>query len=213
MGHEFTLFASTFTTLLAIVNPLESLPVFLQLLQGRDEAAHRDVARRACLYAAGLMLFFLLFGNLVLRIFDVPLSMVRIVGGIILMRVGFSLFEPAEAGAPTEPKAHEGDVAFTPLAMPLMFGPGALATIIGMSATVKESRNVAAFAALVAAILLTAFVTFAFLVYARVVARRVGPLAIDATSRLVGFFVASMGMGLVFHGLSAVLESYGIVAH
>ena len=147
-----------------------------------------------------------------LRIFDVPLSMVRIVGGIILMRVGFSLFEPAEAESPTQAKAH-GDVAFTPLAMPLMFGPGALATIIGMSATVEESRNVAAFAAIVAAILLTTLVTFAFLVYARVVARRVGHLAIDATSRLVGFFVASMGMGLVFHGLNAVLASYGIVAH
>jgi multiple antibiotic resistance protein len=170
------------------------------------------VARRACLYAAGLMLFFLVFGNLVLRIFDVPLSMVRIVGGIVLMRVGFALFEPAEAGAPAGSKPQGVDVAFTPLAMPLMVGPGALATIIGMSATVKESHNVAAFAALAVAILLTAFATFVILAFARVIAERLGPLAIDATSRIVGFFVASMGMGLVFHGLSAVLASYGVVA-
>jgi multiple antibiotic resistance protein len=81
MRAVLTLFVSTFTTLLAIINPLESLPVFLQLLEDRDLQAHKQVARRSCLYAMLLMFFFLLFGNLVLRIFEVPLSMVRIVGG------------------------------------------------------------------------------------------------------------------------------------
>jgi multiple antibiotic resistance protein len=93
-----TLFISTFTTLLAIINPLESLTVFLQLLQGRNDQEHYRVARRSCLYAALLMFFFLLFGNLVLRLFEVPLSMVRIVGGIILVRIGFQLFMPPASG-------------------------------------------------------------------------------------------------------------------
>ena len=92
MNQDATLFVSTFTTLLAIINPLESLPVFLRLLQGKDQHAHRLVARRACTYATLLLLFFLIFGTLLLEIFEVPLSMVRIVGGIILMRIGFSLF-------------------------------------------------------------------------------------------------------------------------
>jgi small neutral amino acid transporter SnatA (MarC family) len=95
MNQATTLFVSTFTTLLAIINPLESLPVFLRLLQGKDEQAHRRVVRRACTYATLLLFFFLIFGTLLLEIFEVPLSMGRIVGGIILMRVGFSLFMPA----------------------------------------------------------------------------------------------------------------------
>jgi hypothetical protein len=59
MEHELTLFISTFTTLLAIINPLEALPVFLRLLEGTDDASHRRVARRACLYALLLAFFFL----------------------------------------------------------------------------------------------------------------------------------------------------------
>ena len=98
MNQVTTLFISTFTTLLAIINPLESLPVFLKLLEGQDLHARRRVAWKACIYATLLLFFFLIFGTLLLKIFEVPLSMVRIVGGIILMRIGFSLFQPSFHG-------------------------------------------------------------------------------------------------------------------
>ena len=83
MEKPLTLFIGTFTTLLAVINPLEALPIYLELLQGQDDRIHRRVARRACLYATLLMFFFLVFGTLTLTLFSVPLSMVRIVGGII----------------------------------------------------------------------------------------------------------------------------------
>src|SRR5215470_17540674 len=89
MAHWGSLFTGTFTTLLAIINPLEALPIFIELANGKDAGARRQLARRACVYAGGLLLFFLAFGNLVLRLFDVPLAMVRMVGGIVLIRIGF----------------------------------------------------------------------------------------------------------------------------
>jgi multiple antibiotic resistance protein len=94
MGEALNLFIGTFTTLLAVINPLEAMPIFLQLLYGRDEPAHRRVALHSCLYATILMFFFLVFGTLIMRVFGVPLSMVRIVGGIILMRLGFEFLRP-----------------------------------------------------------------------------------------------------------------------
>jgi len=77
MSRELTLFIGTFTTLLAIINPFEVLPVYLKFLQGKDVAAHRQVAWKACTYALFLSLFFLIFGTLMLRLFGVPLAMVR----------------------------------------------------------------------------------------------------------------------------------------
>lgn len=214
MRAALTLFVSTFTTLLAIINPLEALPVFLRLLDGKDRQAHQATARRACLYAGLLMIFFLVFGNLILRLFAVPLSMVRMVGGLVLIRIGFSLFMPSPGtdlvgGASAGPG--KGDVAFVPLAMPLMFGPGAIATIIGMSALVKESRSVLSFLAIVAAIVATMAATYLALASAERVLRRIGARGIDAATRIVGFFVSAMGMGLIFHGLTEVLQGYGIV--
>src|SRR5262245_35474919 len=216
MGHMFSLFVGSFTTLLAIINPLEALPVFLKLLEGKDLLARRAVAKRSCLYAAGLMLFFLVFGNLILRAFEVALSMVRIVGGIVLMRIGFSLFIPSGAdpltgvgGEAGEP----GDVAFVPLAMPIMFGPGGIATIIGMSALVRHTESPMTLLGIVAAIVATMGVTYLILIYADPIVRRVGTQGIDAATRLVGFFVSTMGMALIFHGLEEVLRTYGVVAH
>ena len=86
MGRELSLFIGTFTTLLAIINPLEVLPVYLKLLEGKDVATHRQIAWKSCVYALLLILFFLIFGTLMMRLFGVPLAMVRIVGGIILRR-------------------------------------------------------------------------------------------------------------------------------
>ncbi len=215
MAQMVSLFVGTFTTLLAIINPLEALPIFLKLLEGQDREAHRRVARLSCLYASGLLVFFLVFGNLVLRIFEVPLSMVRMVGGIVLMRIGFSLFMPSGQGdlVPSHGGADpaSSDVAFVPLAMPIMFGPGAIATVIGMSALVKQTESLLALVAILAAIVATMGVTYLFLAYADRIMRRLGPRGIDASTRLVGFFVSAMGMGLIFHGLTDVLRGYGIV--
>ena len=218
MRQELTLFFGMFTTLLAIINPLEALPIFLKLLEGKSEEEHLRVARRSCLYAMLLAFFFLFFGNLILWIFGVPLSMVRIVGGIILMRIGFDLFSPSSSGASITSSAgdsaQEGEgVAFVPLAMPIMFGPGAIATILGMTSTVKHSEfEFVSAVAICVAIVATMFVTYLFLAYAKKVLSRIGPRGIDAATRIVGFFVSTMGMGLIFHGVVEAIQTYGSTA-
>jgi multiple antibiotic resistance protein len=215
MSRELTLFVGMFTTLLAIINPLEALPVFLKLLEGKNEEEHRRVARLSCFYALLLAFFFLFFGNLILWIFGVPLSMVRIVGGIILMRIGFELFSPSSSGASMVGAANGSakkseDVAFIPLAMPIMFGPGAIATILGMTSTVKHSEfEFASAVAICVAIVATMWVTYLFLAYAKKVLGRIGPKGIDAATRIVGFFVSTMGMGLIFHGVLEAIQTYG----
>jgi multiple antibiotic resistance protein len=212
MSQEMTLFVGTFTTLLAVINPLESLPIFLELLEGKDDKAHRSVAFRACLYAALLMFFFLLFGRVVLAVFGVPLSMVRIVGGIILTRIGFSLFMPSAGSSLVGPGGAAqkgGNIAFVPLAMPLMFGPGVLATVIGYSSMVTLSEaGIASMGAIVAAIAAATFATYIILAYAERILGRIGPQGIDAVTRIVGFFVSAMGVGLMFHGLLEAVKQF-----
>jgi multiple antibiotic resistance protein len=218
MRQEITLFVGMFTTLLAIINPLEALPVFLKLLEGKSEEEHLRVARRSCFYAMLLAFFFLFFGKLILWIFGVPLSMVRIVGGIILMRIGFDLFSPSSTNASIASAGggstqEEGDVSFVPLAMPIMFGPGAIATVLGMVSLVKQSQfEIVSAIAMCVAIVATMFVTYLCLAYAKKVLSRIGPRGIDAATRIVGFFVSSMGMGLIFHGVVEAIQTYGSTA-
>jgi multiple antibiotic resistance protein len=208
-----TLFLATFATLVAIINPLEALPIYLGLVEGKSDKERLGIAIRGCLYALALMFFFLIFGAMLLRVFGVPLSMARIAGGIILTRLGFSLFSsptpvPRTSGGPAAP---DEDVAFVPLAMPIMFGPGAMATILGMTTLVrKSSTELLAFGEVAAAILATMAVTFLVLAAAKRVQRRIGPRGVDAATRIVGFFVSAMGVGMVFHGAMEALQTYGI---
>ena len=212
MISDLSIIAGVFSTLLAIINPLEALPIYLSLLQGEDESTHRTVAFRSCLYAAIMMVFFLFFGKLMMHLFGVSLSMVRVVGGIILVRIGFSLF--SSPGGDLEKigggqTGQRGNIAFVPLAMPIMFGPGALATVIGFSTLLTFSdlgKGVALGFCL--AIVATMAVTFAILVNGRKILSRIGPLAIDAMTRLVGFFVSAMGMGLIFHGVGDAIREF-----
>jgi multiple antibiotic resistance protein len=215
MSREISLFVGTFATLLAIINPLEVLPVFLMLLAGKDDKTHRSVAWRASFYALLLAFFFLIFGNLVLRLFDVPLSMVRIVGGIILMKIGFELFSPSTSGGGLIPAtgAGAGNIAFMPLAMPLMFGPGAIATVLGMTASIKHSaEEIGSFVAVAAAIAATMLVTYLCLAYADKLTKLLGATGIDALTRMVGFFVSAIGVGLIFNGVIEALESHGVTS-
>jgi multiple antibiotic resistance protein len=190
--------------------------VFLQLTGSEDDKERKRVARRACLYAVALMFFFLIFGTLILRVFGIPLSMVRIVGGIILTRLGFSLFSSSSADAAKghatngQPGTNE-DFAFVPLAMPIMVGPGAIATILGMTTLVKHAASeVASFIEISAAILATMFVTWLVLRSAHMLLMRIGTRGIDAATRIVGFFVSAIGMGLIFQGVIEALQTYGL---
>ncbi len=211
------LFLATFTTLLAIINPFEALPIFLGLSAHMDDQARHSLAVRSCLYALALMFFFLIFGTLLLKVFGVPLPMVRIAGGIILTRLGFQLFSsPTSVAGGPAPSANGGngadsDLAFVPMAMPIMFGPGAMATILGMTSQVKHSATeVAGFVAVSAALVATMATTYLFLARGKPLQKRLGTRGIDAATRIVGFFVASMGIGMAFDGIMEALELHGM---
>jgi multiple antibiotic resistance protein len=212
-------FISLYATLLAIINPLETIPVFLRLLSGKGSAVHHAVARKSCLYATYLMFFFLIFGTAMLKIFGVSLDMIRIVGGIVLTKIGFELFSPSSGGIipSTGSKQPDGmDVAFTPLAMPIMFGPGGIATLISMAATLHvgfafNAREIEAAAATVLAILATMITVYLSLIYSRRILNKIGANGIDASTRITGFFVSAMGMGLILSGLMGFLHSSGIL--
>jgi multiple antibiotic resistance protein len=166
----------------------------------------------ACLYALLLILFFLFFGAVILKIFGVSLNMVRIAGGIVLMRIGFELFLPPSNGEGSLGCAgSNGNIAFMPLAMPLMIGPGAIATVLGMMAVVeRSSHETLAFGAILAAIVLAVAATYACLVFATRLTTTLGPLGIDAATRIVGFFVSAMGVSLIFSGVIDALRTHGI---
>ena len=104
----------------------------------------------------------------------------------------------------------KGNIAFVPLAMPLMCGPGAIATIIGMTSLIKHSEfEFFVFLAIACAILTTMVVTYLCLAYTENIFGRIGPTGIDAVTRIVGFFVSAISVGVIFHGITEAFRDFG----
>jgi len=139
--------------------------------------------------------------------------MVRTVGGIILMKIGFDLFlSNSDSGSSYKSSSgkSDSDPAFVPLAMPIMFGPGVLATVLGMTSLKSSTEEIFSMLMIAVAAILCMAVIYLTLAYADTIVKRIGKKGIDAATRIVGFFVATMGMGLIFHGVSEFLKSFGI---
>lgn len=190
-------------SLLTITNPLSKIPVFLSLAVACEEsAAHREAAR-AGIYAFLLLTAGLFAGVAILEAFGISYGALRIAGGITVALIGHRmLFGTAESMNQT---ASGKSFAFFPLAMPGIAGPGALATVIGVSTEIAELgtglKRATAYAATVAGIALTCLLTWAVLRSARMASHWLGEEGLNVVSRLTGFLLVCIGVQFVGSGV------------
>lgn len=195
-GDWLTTVLATFAGLLPIVNPFSTAAVFLAITARLSEAERQRQATLACLYATGVLWVFLFAGALIMNFFGISIPALRLAGGLIVARVGFGMLAapgPGDAGPDEAPPARL-EVAFTPLAVPMLSGPGSIAVTIGMAA---GADGVADYLAIAAGITLVVLVSWAVLSSARAVKRFLGEQGIDALSRIMGFLLVCIGVQFV----------------
>ena len=122
-----------FTSLFTITSPLSTMPVFLTMTQSLDEKERRAVAIRSTLVACCALLLFVLAGQFLFKFFGISTNGFRIVGGIIIFRIGFDMLQAKYTPMnlrKEEIKEYANDVSVAPLGIPLLCGPGAIANAI-----------------------------------------------------------------------------------
>jgi len=185
------------------MNPIANTPVFVSVTAGDDRATKRAVARRSLSIAFAIVAVVVLTGNALFELFGITMGAFRITGGIIVFTIGLQMVHGSGSGAHTpsdEDVASSREaalgVAVSPLAIPLLAGPGTLATAVGLA----EGSWIHAGATLVA-FLVICFVTYVcFLESDRLVAF-LGQNGLNVITRLMGLIVASIGTGMVLTGL------------
>lgn len=206
MMHVFnSFFLGGLLSLITIVNPLTKIPLFITLTQGMDARERRHEARRACFYAAALLTGTLFAGGLVLATFGISFSALRIAGGLVIATIGQRmLFRESDPIATARPRSR---IAFFPLAMPGISGPGSIAVMIGISTELHEiaalPQKTIAYAATLLAIVATCLATWLTLRFAEPVSRRVGDDGMEAFSRLMGFLLICVGVQFVGSGIKS----------
>jgi multiple antibiotic resistance protein len=201
LGDWLTTVLATFAGLLPIANPFSTAVVFLALTARLSEAARERQATLACLYALGVLWLFLFAGALIMSFFGISIPALRIAGGLIVARVGFGMLSPPEGELLDEPPAPQPDIAFTPLAVPMLSGPGSIAVTIGMAAGAETPAD---FSAIAAGIALVIVVSWGILRSARAVKRLLGAQGVDALTRIMGFLLVCIGVQFIAIGVAEV---------
>jgi multiple antibiotic resistance protein len=201
--NDFAQFALvTFTSILFLVDPIAVVPTFLAITQGETLERRRATARRACIAAGVLLIVFAAGGNLIFRAFGITLPAFRIAGGAILWLVAMDMLRGERRTQESEAEIDEGirkdDVALTPLAMPMLAGPGAISTVMVLSG---QARTPARAAVIYASIVVTLVISWIMLRVGDRVMSRFGQTGIRVIMRIMGLMLAAVAVQFIVTGI------------
>lgn len=212
MDYWFFSIGATFAALLPIANPFSTAPVFVAVTRGFGEARRNQQARLATIYMSSVLLGALFAGALILEFFGITVPVMRIAGGLIISRIGFGMVNPQPEKQMSDENRAEAkemeDIAFTPIAMPLLSGPGSIAVTISMATTVERTMD---YLAIAIGILLVAIFCWFVLRSSAYIVEKISSTGMDVLTRLMGFILVCIGIQFVVTGIFEGLTNPEIV--
>jgi multiple antibiotic resistance protein len=209
MSLEIMIYVKFFLGLLAIINPIGLLPVFVSLTSHQNEAERNHTAKVANVAVVVILLITMLAGQHILNLFSISLSAFRIAGGTLIAIIAMSMLQ----GKLSEVKRNQEEdressamesVAVVPLALPLMAGPGAISSVIVFAA---GHNNFANFIGMSITIVLLGLVSFGLFRMAPIIFKYLGKTGINVITRLMGLLMLSMGIEVIAAGIKGLFPT------
>ncbi len=197
--------------LFSVVNPLGAVPVFISMTNTETREQRNVIARNTSIYLFFILLSFFLAGTAILGFFGISLSALRVAGGIILFGSGAQLMSgrleksrSINAEVKEEAKERE-DISFTPLAMPLLSGPGSISLMIGYFTSYDDWEERAA---IIAALVVLTILVYSILRTSPYLFKLLGVAGIKAISRIMGFIVMSIGVEMIMSSIKGLIGNF-----
>jgi multiple antibiotic resistance protein len=201
---EYILLAGS--SLFVIIDPLALVPVFLAMTPHDTPAQRARMAKLACALAAGVLVVFALVGQRIFSFLGISLPAFQMAGSVILLLIALDMLRahPSETRETPEEKAAgaaKDDIAITPLAVPLLAGPGAISNVIILE---TKAQHVSQHIALYACILGVCGASYLILRVSAQGARLINPIAMKITTRLMGLLLAAIAFQFLINALKAL---------
>ncbi len=206
MNELLLFFVGSFVSLFSIVDPLVAVPVFASLTQKYTLKQKTETAKRASFCVFWILLAFFIAGGLILKFFGISLEGLRIAGGLMIIGSAIEMLQKKERLLPQEQQESEekDDIAFSPLAMPILSGPGAIAVMIGMTTDAKTFFH---YIVILVIICLVAFTCYIFLILAHAIAHKMGNTMMKSFTRIMGFILLCIGVQYIVNGVMPLLKT------
>ena len=214
MSAMLVLIIHASVTFLVIIDPVGTAPLFVSLTEGRSEAERLRTARTGVLVATGVLFVFALIGKELLAALGVSLAAFRIAGGALLFLVAIDMVFARQSGLRSttwseDAEAHQrADVSVFPLAIPLIAGPGAIASVMLLMG--EAAGSLLAKAAVLAVLALVLLVTYLCLRAAGQVVRLLGITGTNVVGRVLGIVLAALAAQFIIDGVRAAMSGAGV---
>ena len=200
---ESSEFIKVFVALLAIVNPIGAIPLFLTLTDGQNSFEQHRIIKVATVSLFVIMMVALLVGEFILQFFGIEVPSFRIAGGILILLMSLSMLQGKRSDTKTNDHeksmaAEKESIAVVPLSIPLLGGPGAISTLILLS---HEYHSFAGYLFISLAILVVCLFTFTSLLASPAIAHYVGRPGINIMTRVMGLLLASTAVEFISKGI------------
>ena len=207
VGYALSVFFGFF----AIMNPIANTPIFLGLTANDTPEERKRVARKALTLAFGLVVVFALLGKLIFSLFGITLPAFQITGGVLVALIGYQMLK-GEQSVVHQPCATDKTVsmeaalsiAVTPLAMPILAGPGTIATAMNFASAgslVDMLVTIVAFAVL-------CVITYGFFIFGERLMSVLGHNGLNVVTRIMGLILAVIGVQMLITGVKGVIKMY-----
>lgn len=197
----------TVTSVLFIVDPIAAVPSYLVITQDETPEERRRTALRACVAMALLLIVFGAAGRFIFEAFGITLPAFRVAGGLILWLVALDMVRAKRTTQESTEELSEGqakdDVAVTPLAIPVLAGPGAISTVMVLAG---EVRSVVHGVVVYGSIVVTALVSYATLRAGERMIELIGQTGIRVMTRIMGLLLAAVATQFI---LTGIRDSFG----
>ncbi|MCL1095106.1 MarC family protein [Shewanella kaireitica] len=197
--HLLTVFMAFF----AIMNPIANTTVFAGLTAGMSNTEQRKIAFKSLMVTFVIIVLFAFLGKTIFHLFGISLPALRIAGGILVFLVGYHMLHGQSSKLHTAAASSDSNIAISPLAVPLLAGPGTIATAMNYSAAggwQEISLTVVSFAVL-------CLITFICFVFSSKIISAIGESGLSIVTRLMGLILAVIGVQMVIDGASAVVAN------
>ncbi|MEX2600885.1 MAG: MarC family NAAT transporter [Balneolaceae bacterium] len=198
------LLLASFSSLFSVANPTAAMPIFLSLTHDYTESERKMSAKWASIYMFFILMVFLFVGTYILSFFGISLSGIRIAGGLIIMRIAFSMLNPDKSGRKLtvedeEEAMEKEDISFSPIAMPMLSGPGSIAVVIGFA---SQATGWTDYLIHTAAILLVVLIAYLVLRLSPKIMDYMGTVGMNVMTRLMGFIALAISVQFILSGIS-----------
>jgi multiple antibiotic resistance protein len=200
----FNYAVGTLIALIPIANPVGAIPIFYSLTEGYPSFERGKQARATAINVAWILVAFFLAGKFILKFFGISLGVLQIAGGLIVAHTAWEMVTTKQRLKEHEHQEaiEKEDISFTPMAMPMISGPGAIGVVIGLG---ERSNSWQVISGSVVGLILFGVVVYLLLALGQPLIKTLGRNGLGALNRVLGFFVLAIAVQLVTNGVLAIV--------